>query len=487
MEATAAGAVATGIAGCAGQSGGDQDSGGSDTAEPTPENPDEIVDGMSVVHAMDEGHNTNPFNWFSDEIEAETGVSLENVIGFSFTGLYSNLVTEFTSGQTSFDMFSFYPQFLGEFAANGHAAPLDPYMDIDGWDPQFDDLLKPFRQMYTQWGGNTYALPIDGDVLMLVYRKDLFEKHNQEVPTTWGEFNEVARYFTEETNDIDYGVASFGKRGFAYGWFLTRFGGAGGVYFDEDMNPQINSEAGRMALESWQETLEYADPNSPSYGYAELRDAFLNERAAMVIQWTDVPKKAAVTPSVADNWGGAAVPGFDGMTAASAMPVGRVMGISNYISDDKKLAAYRWAQAFSLPKYSSHMVSDPGCGEDPFRTSHFENEGAVFTQPNPHREGQPPESVAFSSAEKAKEYADSVQATLEQGYPVPYWPGAQAYIEVLDTNISEFVSGQQGIEETLSTVEEEWTAIVDERGRDQQIEYYSNVIDAWKNAGIWNI
>jgi ABC-type glycerol-3-phosphate transport system substrate-binding protein len=86
-----------------------------------------------------------------------------------------------------------------------------------------------------------YALPIGDDALMLVYRRDLFEEHDIEVPETWSEFNEVARYFTEETDDIDHGVATYGKRGNTYGWFLNRFGG---LYFDEEMNPQINTEAG---------------------------------------------------------------------------------------------------------------------------------------------------------------------------------------------------------------------------------------------------
>jgi len=481
MKAASAGAIA-GAGASAGCLGGDGGDGGG--AVDIPDDPDAAVDGTSIVHAMDEGQNTRPFDWFNDEISEETGVSVDNVQGFSFTDLYSNLVTEFTSGDTSFDLFSFYPQYLGEFAANGHAAPLDDMMAIDGWSPDFDDLLAPYRTMYTQWGGNTYALPIDGDVLMLVYRQDLFEKHDQEVPETWSEFNEVARYFTEETDDIEYGVATYGKRGFSYGWFLTRFGGAGGIYFDEDMNPQIDTEAGRTALESWQETLEYADPSSPSYGYAELRDAFLNERAAMVIQWTDVPKQAAATDAVADAWGGAPVPGFAGQTAASSMPVGRVLAVSNYVSDERKLAAYRYAQTFASPKYSQQMVSDPNCGEDPFRNSQLENPSA-FAEPNQYRDGQPESSAAFSSSEKAAEYAEAVQSTLEQGYPVPYWPGAQAYIEPLDTNMSQFVAGDQGVDETLQSVEEEWNDIVDERGREQQREYYQNVIDAWRDAGIW--
>ena len=207
LKATAAGALSAGVAGCTDFAGG----GGEELT--IPDDPDGAVEGMELTHAMDEGHNTNPFDWFNDEIQEQTGVSVETIQGFPPSEVYNSLNTEFTTGDTGFDLCSFYPQYLGEFANNGHIVPLDDMMEIDGWDPAFDDLLAPYRNMYTQWGGNTYALPIDGDVLMLVYRKDLFEQHNKEVPTTWSEFNEVARYFTEETNDIDYGVGTFGARG----------------------------------------------------------------------------------------------------------------------------------------------------------------------------------------------------------------------------------------------------------------------------------
>ncbi|MFB6297620.1 MAG: extracellular solute-binding protein, partial [Salinirussus sp.] len=279
------------------------------------------------------------------------------------------------------------------------------------------------------------------------------------------------------------GVAELGKRGFSYGWFLTRFGGAGGIYFDEEMEPQINTEAGRRALEHLGESLQYAPPETASYGYAGLRDAFLNEKVAMVIQWTDVPKKAAATPAVSDKWGGAPVPGFANDTAASAMPVGRVLGIPSYTSDSKKLAAYRFAQTFAGPKFSKHMVSDPRCGEDPYRSSHFENP-EVYTKQNPfstEAEG----SKTFSSMAQAEEYASAVSATLEQGYPIPYWPGAPQYINALDIQVSKFISGQVGVDKALQNVEEEWKSIVDELGREQQRSYYQNVIQAWKNAGIW--
>lgn len=478
----AASAAATGLSGCTGLlSGG----GGGNQGVEIPDNPDEVVDGRTVNLAMDGGQNTLPARWAKDEIKSETGVGLGEITGFPFSGLYDKLMTEFTAQSDAFDMVGFYPQMLGTFAQNGHLTRLDDMMEIDGWEPNFDNVLKPFREILTQWDGSTYALPFDGDVLMLVYRRDLFEKHGIEVPETWSEFNEVARYFTEETDDVEHGVATYGKRGFSYGWFLTRFGGAGGIYFDEEMNPQINTEAGRKALESWQETIKYAPDETSSYGYVGLRDAFTKGNVAMVIQWTDVPKKAAASDVTKGKWGGAPVPGFEDGGAASAMPVSRVLGIPSYVSNEQKLAAYRFIQKLIDGEISKHYVSDPACGQDPFLSSHFDNP-AIYTEPNPLRDGKESEEIAFESQESAEQYTSAVEATLEQGYPEPYWPGAKQYINALDIQASKFVSGQVGIDEFLENVQSEWNSIVDELGRESQREAYSNVVEAWKSAGLWN-
>jgi multiple sugar transport system substrate-binding protein len=481
LKTGAAAGAAAALSGCVG---GISGGGGGSEGINIPEDPDGTVDGRTVTLAMDGGQNTLPARWSQDEIKSQTGVGLGEITGFPFSGLYDKLMTEFTSKSDAFDMVGFYPQMLGTFAANGHITPLDELMEIEGWDTAFDGVLKPFQQILTQWDGSTYALPFDGDVLMLVYRRDLFDKHDIKVPETWAEFNEAARYFSEETDDIEHGVATYGKRGFSYGWFLTRFGGAGGVYFDEDMNPQINTEAGRRALESWQETIQYAPDETSSYGYVGLRDAFLKGQCAMVIQWTDVPKKAA-TSEVKGKWGGAPVPGFSDAGAASAMPVSRVLGIPSYVSDEQKLAAFRFIQTLTSPDYSKHYVSDPACGQDPFHAAHFENPG-IFTEPDPLRDADEAEETAFDSMESAEQYTNAVDQTLQQGYPEPYWPGAKQYINALDIEMSRFVAGQVGVEEALSNVESEWESIVEDLGRESQREAYQNVISAWQNAGLWN-
>jgi len=47
------------------------------------------------------------------------------------------------------------------------------------------------------------------------------------------------------------------------------------------------------ALQNMVDSLKNAPPDVLGYGYDELRDVFLKDTVAMVVQWTDVPKKAA--------------------------------------------------------------------------------------------------------------------------------------------------------------------------------------------------
>ena len=130
------------------------------------------------------------------------------------------------------------------------------------WDPMAKDVMPPFWELYSKFGGQTYALPVDGDVLLLQYRKDLFENAEEQaafkakygkdlkVPETWEDYLQVGEFFTRkkgdklagETLDHDfYGLAEYGERGFSAYWFLNRFASSGGMYFDKDMKSTINT------------------------------------------------------------------------------------------------------------------------------------------------------------------------------------------------------------------------------------------------------
>jgi len=313
----------------------------------------------------DAGHNLLPYEFWKDHFP-KAGISIK-IIEVPFEGVYEKEKTEFVAGSGAFDVVTFYPAYIGDFASNGYLEPLDEYMakqPASVWNPHQEDVLPPFRELYNKWGGKTYALTIDGDAHLLIYRKDLFSdpgekaafkaKYGKDLqpPQTWGDWLQIGSFFTRKkgqklagkTLDRDfYGSAEFAKRGFSFAWFVDRWAASGELYFDNNMNPQINSAAAVTALQNFVDSLKNAPPDVRAYGYDELRDALLKGNVAMVVQWTDVPKKGA-DPSQSQVVGKldyGRVPGLliNGVVVHRAMmPVGRVVAVA--ASSKNKLAAY---------------------------------------------------------------------------------------------------------------------------------------------------
>ena len=67
------------------------------------------------------------------------------------------------------------------------------------------------------------------------------------------------------------------------------------------MKPQINSPNAVKALQNMVDSLKNSPPDVLGYGYDELRDAFIKGSVAMVVQWTDVPKKGDDPDAIRDR------------------------------------------------------------------------------------------------------------------------------------------------------------------------------------------
>ena len=169
---------------------------------------------VTVTVVGDAGQNMESLNKYADDF-TKAGITIKQV-GATFTGLYDKLKTDFVAGSGDYDMVIFYPSYIGDFAGNGYLAPLDDLMKktpASVWDPKLDEVEPPYREVYCKWGGKVYALPYDGDVLELYYRKDFFEdpaekaafkqKYNRDLvpPATWKEWLQVAEFFTRKQGD----------------------------------------------------------------------------------------------------------------------------------------------------------------------------------------------------------------------------------------------------------------------------------------------
>src|SRR5581483_8106044 len=128
------------------------------------------------------------------------------------------------------------------------------------------------------------------------------------------------------------------------------------------------------ALQNMVDSLKNSPPDVRGYGYDELRDSLLKGNVAMVVQWTDVPKKGAdpAASTVVGKLAVGRVPGtlVDGQVIhRAAMPVGRVVAVA---ADSKNKDAAYWVAKHIAYDRSLENVSTSLTGLDPYRTTHLE-------------------------------------------------------------------------------------------------------------------
>lgn len=444
--------------------------------------------GVTIRVMGDAGHNMNPFGFWAPEFE-NAGVSV-SVIEVPFGEVYSKEKAEFVAGSSDLDLVSLYPAFIGDFASNDYLLPLDDL--IAKYDPKLDDVITAFRELYLSWEGKTYAVPFDGDVHMLIYRKDLLEhaderaafeeKYGRElgVPQTWDEYVEVGEFFTRKAGATlageklarpFYGCAEYGQRGFSWAWFMNRFASRGGVYFDEQMNPQINSPDAVAALENMQQAVKRCSPPDVlNFGYDQLRDILIKGDAFMVVQWTDVPKKGAdpEQSAVVGKLGYALVPGTElggSVNHRAMMPVGRVLAVAK---NSKNPEAAFWVAKYISDDKSLFNVSTPLTGLDPYRESHME----------------PSAYKMFESEDDAKAYLEAVSGNLEVGFPEIYIPGAAQYADALDLAVNQVLAGEAQPKKALDQAASEWNRITDQLGRERQVQLWQTALKTYRKLGL---
>lgn len=441
----------------------------------------------------DAGHNLKPYEFWKSEFE-KAGIRIQ-IIEVPFEGVYEKEKTEFIAGTGAFDVVTFYPSYIGDFAGNGYLEPLDDYMKkqpSEVWDPNPSDVLAPFWELYCKFGGKVYALPIDGDVHMLMYRKDLVDHPEEQAafkakygkdlkpPETWDDWLQIGAFFTRKKGEklagqvLDrnfYGSAEFAKRGFSFAWFVDRWAAFGEPYFDENMKPLVNSPNAVKALQNFLDSLKNAPPDVRGYGYDELRDAFLKGNVAMVVQWTDVPKKGADPnqSEIVGKIGVGRVPGWeiDGkMIHRALMPVGRVVAVA---ADSRHKEAAYWVTKHVSYDRSLEDVSTALTGLDPYRKIHFTNPQAY---------------TMFASKEEAQAYLKGVEASMADGYPEIFIPGAAQYADSLDLHVNKALAGQETPQAALDAVAKEWEQITEKLDRKKQTELWRKALEAYRTLGL---
>jgi len=111
------------------------------------------------------------------DFTAKTGIDVQ-LEQAPYDSVVQKLTLDATTKQGGYDIVSLPYEFLGAFAEKGWISPIDDRLaDTSSFGPGFDPsaIIPALWTASSVWRDKTYGMPSNSAVMMMFYRKDLFE------------------------------------------------------------------------------------------------------------------------------------------------------------------------------------------------------------------------------------------------------------------------------------------------------------------------
>jgi multiple sugar transport system substrate-binding protein len=387
---------------------------------------DEPEGPVELTAIMEEVPDTDIVLDLVEEFEAETDITI-NVEALPYDQMRDLIITSSLAPEPSYDILIIDNPWMVDFANGGYVQPLDDLIaDTDGYD--YDDFAGPLRDI-GEVDGEIYGVPFYNYALALIYRTDILEEVDGEVPTTIEEYQDLVATITDET-DIE-GIAMQPQRGYKvfeeWANWLYAFGGR---LTDDAGEVVLDSPEAREALEAYIETYEEAAPSdSLNWGFDEaLRSVAGGEAATMISYNWMLPTLNSETGPAGDLAGDfdvAEVPGGTAVLGAWHWAIAANTPHTN--------AAWEFISWLTSPEIDTQRVMAGGA---PIRMSTMED-------PEVWEEG-------FGQT-----YYETVEAILSDAIPLATGPNAEEVIEIVGTHLNAAVAGQESVDDAISSAASE--------------------------------
>ena len=401
--------------------------------------------------------------------EELTGIKV-NMNGAPTNEMYAKIVIEHEGRTGAFDIVDVQPQWMPDLVEIGALEPLDDFIEQFGYADEIMDIAPFYREAWNKYKGTTYAFADDGDVLLLYYRKDLFEDADNKKmfkaeygydlapPADWGQFDEIAKFFTDNFAPDLYGASLVRSRGLTLFFWSQQFRAAGGRFFDEDtMKATVNSDIGVASLQALVDRTNHMPPGNATWGFVEKLSAWLAGQVAMTVSWpaigrwseglgTDIDAMSWIPKTTVANKVGYAIVGKN-----PGIAPGFALAVSS--GSKNKEAAYlfiQWANSADVSVTRSEL---PYSIRDPFRLSHYAS---------PLLREQWPNAASFQDTLREGGELGMMDLTLRN---------TAAYQDAMSTAIQAAIGGKDP-REALDQLAKDWDELTEQTGVDRQRDAY---------------
>jgi multiple sugar transport system substrate-binding protein len=410
--------------------------------------------GSSAPASVDEIHipiHESPWLASFEEVariyEQQTGIHVDLRV-FPYDGLRTQQVNAVTTGGESFDIFTVDSSWVGQFFDQGWITPLAEIDEGFAWP---DDLITydsvarwDAQRRMTLPDAPVMGIPINGNMHLFMYRRDLYEDLDLEVPQTW----EDAIANGEVAGDaVEYGYVVRGQPSdagtsitFNFGPLLHSHGGDWFVDPGTDWTPAINNEAAAEAMHTYRALAELGPRDPQSIGQAEMLSLMQAGRSlqchmvAAVYPHLDNPDDS----SVANLVDYAVVPQA---TSGPTPLIGAwTQCIPVHIADERKRAAYDFLT----------WIADAEVQRQ------YAEAGGIVTNQTVY-ESDLPDQDEFR-------YMDALGDSNEHAFRSLIFPFSQEMAEVTERFLAEILSGTTDIQPGLDRIATELERIVQEAG-----------------------
>ncbi|MFO1151881.1 MAG: sugar ABC transporter substrate-binding protein [Alsobacter sp.] len=347
--------------------------------------------GQTITIVWEAGlQSLDPLNYSAPKWEKLTGIKVK-VVEVPTDQMFTKILQDYKSGAGAYDALNVIPSWMPDLARAGALLPLDSYVDQFKYREELKDIAPAYRDNQMTYDGKIYGFPDDGDVMLLYYRKDIFEdpKLKEEFkakfgydlapPKDWKQFDQIGQFITDKMAPKVYGAGFFRSPPYPQYMFQERFRTEGGKFFDANtMKATVNSPVGLKVFKEMLAENKFMPPGVEQWNFVDNLAAFLQGTTAMTISWPPYGRWAAGygTNEAALNW----VPKtqISGKVGYAVNPLGRPeLGVGFALSvsatSKNKEAAYLFIQWLNSKKTSLERVQLPYTLRDPFRTSHYES------------------------------------------------------------------------------------------------------------------
>ncbi|WP_129668400.1 ABC transporter substrate-binding protein [Phytoactinopolyspora endophytica] len=376
------------------------------------------------------------------DYEEQSGIKV-TLKTFPFDGLRTQQANAIQQQSNAFDVFQLNEGAVGQFYANGWVQPLaeiDPDLSWDAGLMSFDGVGQWDAEMgTTSPDGEVMALPMNGNILLFVYRKDLYDELGLAVPQTWEDVVANGRE-AMDAGAIEQGYVLRGKTPtfdfqsvlFSYGadWFAG----------DGDWTPTITSPEAEAALDMFVRLAELGPSEPQTVAQAEAVSVMQSGEClqACLVVAAAAPLEDENASLTAGNLGYAVVPGGPaGQTPVSGT---WTLGVPAGLPEERARAAYDFIAWLTGQEA---MQAWTGYGGVPTRTDVLSDDVA----------GERPELVAMVESDTL------IRAPMRYPFQAQAEQAAERYL-------GQAVAKSMSVPDALAAIEKDLVQIVEEEGLD---------------------